>query len=60
MSRNQRILELLTIGPQMSEALARALDCPEASIRRNVQELRKQGHRINAVSYPTGWEYRLW
>jgi len=60
MSRNQRILELLTTGPKMGEALARELDCPEASIRRNVQELRKQGYRINAVSYPTGWEYRLW
>lgn len=59
MTRHERIVELLSVRPMMSEAIARELDCPEASVRRNVQELRKRGYRITAMEYPTGWEFRL-
>lgn len=58
-TRNQIIIDMLNRGPQMCDALARECDCPDASIRRNIQELRKMGYRIAATSYPTGWEFRL-
>jgi biotin operon repressor len=59
-SRSRMIIESLQTGPKMCDALARVCNCPDASIRRNIQELRKIGYRIAATSYQTGWEFRLY
>lgn len=45
-SRLDRLKSLTTGGEISIETVARVLDCPEASIRRDLQTLRKEGYYI--------------
>ena len=45
--RQERILQILTSGPASSFYIANQLDAPLASVRRDIQSLRKLGHRID-------------
>lgn len=46
-SRKECIIRALQTGGEESASnLARICDCPEASIRRTIQELRRDGHNI--------------
>lgn len=45
-TRHQRLISLSTGGSICIETVARILDCPEASIRRDIQQLRAQGWYI--------------
>ena len=47
MSRKDRIIERLTAGCESAANLARILDCPEASVRRDIQALRKAGYNVS-------------
>ncbi len=49
-NRNDRVLLALTSGEETSSNLARICDCPEPSIRRSIQELRRDGHNISFAS----------
>jgi len=46
LSRNERLLSLLTNGWMSMLGLTRHFDCPEASIRRSIQELRRDGYYV--------------
>jgi biotin operon repressor len=46
MTRREQILDTLEFGPASTAALAGILNAPEASVRRNIQELRAEGHYI--------------
>ncbi len=46
MTRKDRILNALKTGDESASNLARICDCPQASIRRTIQELRAEGHNI--------------
>jgi biotin operon repressor len=58
MSCKDRIIERLTLGADSSANLARILDCPEASIRRDIQALRRDGWNISFAKPGTDL-YRL-
>jgi biotin operon repressor len=45
-NRLDTILSILTSGSATVYTLASMLDCPEASIRRSIQQLRAEGHNI--------------
>lgn len=45
-TRKARLLSLTTGGTIYMSTLARVLNCPEASIRRSIQELRAEGYYI--------------
>lgn len=49
-NRNLDIYRLLLTGEQTSSQLAMLCGCPEASIRRSIQELRRDGYRISFAS----------
>ena len=53
--RQERILYYLGQGDQTVHTLASILDAPEASIRRDVQVLRRNGHNI---AFALNGEYR--
>lgn len=44
--RKDRILRHLQDGPATSDTLTALLDCPAASLRRSISELRAAGHDI--------------
>ena len=46
MNRNDRILRVLQSGEESASNLARICECPVASVRRSIQELRAQGYNI--------------
>jgi biotin operon repressor len=46
MTRNERIIHLTSTGWLSMNSLSRLLDCPEASIRRSIQELRRDGYYV--------------
>ncbi len=46
LSRKERILKALQTGDESASNLARICDCPTASVRRTIQELRASGHNI--------------
>lgn len=55
-TRNERLLSLISSGGLDVSTLERVLDCPAASIRRSIQELRAEGYYIvldgrRAISY---------
>lgn len=50
-SRNQQILHMLQDGPHTSSSLAQVLECPEPSVRRSIQELRRDGYNISFADY---------
>jgi len=54
----ERIIERLKLGEDSSANLAKVLDCPEASIRRDIQSLRRDGWNITFAAYGTDL-YRL-
>ncbi len=56
--REQTILDLLKQGEQSIWSLASRLDCPEASIRRTVGKLKRDGWHISD-SRPGDGSYRL-
>lgn len=60
MNRRQRIiLDALGTGPQSSSTLARLCgDCPEASIRRDIQAIRAAGYPVSDAESPD-YLYRL-
>jgi biotin operon repressor len=45
-SRQDRLISLTTGGEISIDTVARILDCPEASVRRDIQELRREGYYI--------------
>jgi biotin operon repressor len=45
-TRNERLLSLLANGWMSMIGLCNHFDCPEASIRRSIQELRREGYYI--------------
>lgn len=45
-TRNERIVSLTSTGWLSMNTLSRLLDCPEASIRRSIQELRAEGYYL--------------
>ncbi len=45
-TRNQRLLSLLSNGHMSILGLSHYFDCPEASIRRSIHELREEGYYI--------------
>lgn len=49
--RQEVILLALRSGPTTSYTLAQSLDCPEASVRRDIQALRRAGHSIGVAEY---------
>jgi biotin operon repressor len=49
MTHKEQILDSLLDGPASTHELSMRLDTPEASIRRNIQELRAEGHYIEYV-----------
>ena len=51
MSRKECIIERLLIGVGSASNLARVLDCPVASVRRTVQELRRDGWNISHAAH---------
>ncbi len=59
-SRNRAILKyLLSQGGEASASqIAFQLDCPQASVRRSIQELRREGWNISESGAPE-WLYRL-
>lgn len=46
MTRNERLLSLISNTWLSMWTLSQVLDCPEASIRRSIQELRREGYSI--------------
>jgi DNA-binding IclR family transcriptional regulator len=44
--RNQKILDVLSKGDETCSNMALILGIPQPSIRRSVQELRREGHNI--------------
>jgi len=46
MTRKDCILNALKTGDESASNLARICDCPQASVRRTIQELRVSGHNI--------------
>ena len=46
-NRQLTIIERLTVGCESAANLARILDCPEASVRRDIQALRKAGYNVS-------------
>ena len=57
-NRKAYILSELQCGPATAYRLAQRLDCPEASVRRSIQQLRADGHNISFSLVGMG-EYRL-
>ena len=55
-NRLDMILNTLMSGSATVYTLASLLDCPEASIRRDVQKLRSEGHNI---AFALNGEYYL-
>lgn len=47
MSRRAQILSLLQSGRSTTSTLSYLLDAPEPSIRRDIQQLRREGHNIS-------------
>ena len=47
MSRRDKIVERLQAGEESAANLARILDCPEASVRRDIQALRRAGYNVS-------------
>ena len=47
MSRRDKIVERLQAGAESAANLARILDCPEASVRRDIQALRRAGYNVS-------------
>jgi biotin operon repressor len=45
-TRKERLISLSGSGNIYIGTLASVLDCPEASIRRSIQELRREGYHI--------------
>lgn len=45
-TRNERIVSLTSTGWLSMNTLSRILDCPDASIRRSIQELRAEGYYL--------------
>jgi biotin operon repressor len=45
-TRNERLLSLISSGWLSMNTLTRLLDCPDASVRRSIQELRREGYYI--------------
>lgn len=58
MDRATHILTLLSTGEQTSSSLACACDSPEASVRRTIQTLRRDGFNIAFAGAPT-YVYRM-
>lgn len=56
--RNDQILRALQTGEQSSSNLALITGAPEPSVRRSIQELRRNGHNISFAGAPT-YVYRL-
>ncbi len=46
-TRKIKVLAILIKGAQSSAGIARILDVPEASVRRDIQALRRDGHNIS-------------
>lgn len=57
-TRQTTILRALAQGPCSAWALASLCNCPEASIRRELQVLRRQGHRISYGFTGVYWLYQ--
>lgn len=57
-----RLLQILQSGPTTSDGAASVLDVPRASVRRLVQQLLRDGHRITSDEQGGyyGTVYRLW
>jgi biotin operon repressor len=45
-SRQDRLISLTTGGEISIQTVARIFECPEASVRRDIQELRREGYYI--------------
>lgn len=57
--RTDRIVEILRSGPASAWSIATVLNAPQASVRRDVQTLRRIGYRIDDARDYDGL-YRLW
>jgi hypothetical protein len=58
MTITDKILKELQIGEQTSSQLALIASCPEPTIRRSIQELRREGFNICFAGAPT-YIYRM-
>lgn len=45
--RQARVVSRLSMGEESAANLARILDCPEASVRRDIQALRRAGYNVS-------------
>ncbi len=57
-NRNDCILHALQTGEQTTSQLALICDSPEPSVRRSIQELRRDGYNISFAGAPT-YIYRM-
>lgn len=46
--RQRTIVGILRDGSATTQTMAQTLDAPEASVRRNIQELRREGYHISS------------
>jgi DNA-binding IclR family transcriptional regulator len=58
-ARHERILNQLRKGEESASNLALIIDCPTASIRRSVAQLRALGHNISFSGDGSSELYRL-
>ena len=59
-ARQLGIVNYLRVSGETSvQALASAVNAPQATVRRNIQVLRKNGYNIQSTEQGTGWTYRL-
>ena len=58
-SRHERLLRLIRNGTFSSSGLATKVGVSEQTIYRDIEFLKKQGHKIKAVRVFRSWSYRL-
>lgn len=57
--RHKALLKLIKARTGSAPRLAEALGVSEATVNRDVGDLRTQGHAIRALRVPTGWVFEL-
>ncbi len=58
-SRHERLLRMIRKGNFSSSGLATKVGVSEQTIYRDIEFLKKQGHKIKAIRISRSWAYRL-